>query len=215
MTKLVIFDLDGTLLNTLEDLSAAANAALVCCGFATRTREEIQSFLGNGVVKLLMRALPVGQQTPENIARIKQSFFIYYGTHLWDYTQPYDGIVALLGQLQHRKIKMAVASNKYQLATERLIKHFFPQVPFYSILGQREGHPIKPHPAVVQDIFTQAKVDPAEVLYVGDSETDMQTAANAKVRACGVLWGFRSREILESYSPTYLISHPQELLRVI
>lgn len=213
MTKLVIFDLDGTLLNTLSDLAAAANAALVRCGFAARTVDEVQRFVGNGVEKLLYRALPDGHQTPENLIRMKRAFFTYYDGHLWDKTYPYPGIADLLTRLQQRGILLAVASNKYQRAVEKLVEHFFPSVSFAAVLGQQDGLPTKPDPAMVYQILARAGVPAADALYVGDSEVDMQTAQNAGLRACGVLWGFRSRAVLEKYHPVYLVNQPQILLK--
>ena len=212
MIKLVIFDLDGTLLNTLKDLAVAANAALRVCGFPPRSEQEIQHFVGNGVAKLLERALPPGSQTPENLARLKQAFFDDYDAHLWTHTTLYPGIENLLTGLAARKILLAVASNKYQRATARLIGHFFPHIPFVSVCGQRENVPTKPHPQIITDILQTACVLPSETLYVGDSAVDMQTAQNAGVKACGVTWGFRSREELAAFSPELLADSPQDIL---
>lgn len=211
MTQLVIFDLDGTLLNTLADLAAAANAALQACGFKARSIQEVQLFVGNGVEKLLLRALPENQKTPENLARMKHAFFTYYDAHLWEFTHPYPGIVALLEKLHAQGIGLAVASNKYQRATERLVSHFFPTLSFAAVLGQREGVPTKPHPHIVREILKQAQVSPADAWYVGDSEVDMQTAANSGVRACGVLWGFRSEEELLVFRPACVVRTVAEL----
>lgn len=215
MIKLVIFDLDGTLLNTLADLAAAANAALVRCGFAPRRTEEVQQFVGNGVEKLLWRALPQVCRTPEQVARMKQAFFAYYDSHLWDHTLPYPSIGPVLQQLSARGVQLAVASNKYQHATQQLVQHFFPQIPFVAVLGQQEGFPTKPDPYMVHTVMARAHVPAQHVLYVGDSDVDMQTAARAAVQACGVLWGFRTREVLESYHPDYLISSPEELPGIV
>lgn len=212
---LVIFDLDGTLLNTLDDLSAAANHALTQCGFAPRSVEECRKFVGNGVTKLLERALPDGHKTSENVTRMKTAFFAYYDKHLADTTYPYDGICEALAALQARGVKLAVASNKYQAATAQLIAHFFPSVSFAAVLGQREGVPVKPHPQIVQDILAAANETCEHTLYVGDSDVDMQTAQNAGVRACGVTWGFRSRESLAACHPAYLIDNPKELLEIL
>lgn len=209
---LVIFDLDGTLLDTIDDLAAAANHALSVCGFAVRSVEECRQFVGNGVTKLLERALPDGRKTSENLAAMHEAFFNYYDAHLADHTQPYEGITQLLTHLQARGIKLAVASNKYQRATERLIQHFFPQISFACVLGQRENIPEKPHPQIVQDILTAAHETPENTLYVGDSDVDMQTAQNAGVKACGVTWGFRSREVLSAYKPAYLVDEPVQIL---
>lgn len=212
---LVIFDLDGTLLNTLRDLSAAANHALAVCGFPPRTEQECCRFVGNGVGKLLERALPDGDKTSENLARMKKAFFDYYDVHLTDFTRPYAGIGKTLEALQARGVKLAVASNKYQRATSKLMTHFFPQITFASVLGQQDGIPTKPHPFMVEQLLKTTGELRTGTLYVGDSDVDMLTAQNAGVTACGVTWGFRSREVLATYSPAYLIDKPEQLLEII
>jgi len=212
---IVIFDLDGTLLNTIDDLATAANAALVSGGFAKRSLEECQSFVGNGIMKLLERALPDGEQTAQNVARIRPAFFSYYDAHLTDFTRPYTGIAQLLKQLCARGIKLAVASNKYQSATEKLIKHFFAGISFTAVLGQRENVPIKPDAQVVREILSLAGETEKTCLYIGDSDVDMQTARNAGVRACAVTWGFRKREVLEKYNPDFYADIPADILRFL
>lgn len=211
---LIIFDLDGTLLNTIDDLSAAANHALTSCGFAPRTIDECRQFVGNGVTKLLERALPEHARNPANVSRLRASFFAYYDAHLWDHTFPYHGMGEVLTALQTRDIKLAIASNKYQAATERLIAHFFPQISFTVVLGQRENVPVKPHPQIVQDILAAAYETPAHTVYVGDSDVDMQTAQNAGVKACAVTWGFRTRDLLATYHPAYIMDSPAQLLDI-
>lgn len=214
-TKLVIFDLDGTLLNSVADLATAANQALEKLGFPLRTEEACRSFVGNGVGKLLERALPQGYKTEEWLQKLRPIFFDYYDQHLWDHTLPYEGISSLLETLQNQGVLMGIASNKYQTATERLARHFFPQVRFSGILGQREGIPVKPDPQIVEELVSLSAVDKETVLYVGDSEVDVQTAKNAKVKVCAVTWGFRSCEELLSFSPDFVISHPKELLDIV
>lgn len=215
MIQLAIFDLDGTLLNTLDDLAYAANAALSACGFAPRSLQEVQAFIGNGVEKLLFRALPDGQKTPENLTRVKRAFLDYYFAHIWEHTRPYDGITQTLSALHTRGIRLAVASNKYLPATEKLLAHFFASIPFVAVLGQQDNVPLKPDPAMVHTVLSRAHVAAENTLYVGDSDIDMQTAHRAGVHACGVLWGFRTREVLQTYHPDYLIETPRELLSVI
>ena len=210
--KLIIFDLDGTLLNTLQDLAAAANAALKACGFPVRMEQEVQHFVGNGVSKLLERALPDGAKTPDNLARLKASFLAHYDAHLWTNTMPYLGIEDLLRELTVRHVQVAVASNKYQSATERLVKHFFPHIPFAVVFGQRPDVPIKPNPQIVFDILHACGAQAADALYVGDSAVDMQTAQNAGVKACGVAWGFRPEEELVAFKPLLIAKKPQEIL---
>ena len=212
MKKLVIFDLDGTLLDTIADLAESANHALKQLGYPTRDVEKIRTFVGNGVNKLLFRALPDEEKTEENMMRMRTHFVPYYDAHNADLSAPYPGIVALLEELQAKGLRMAVASNKYQEATVKLVKHYFPMIDFVEVLGQREGINVKPDPTIVFDILQKAGVSKEETLYVGDSGVDMQTAINAGVDAVGVTWGFRSRTELESFHPMGLIDKAEELL---
>ena len=212
MKKLVIFDLDGTLLDTIADLAESANHALKQLGYPTRDVETIRTFVGNGVNKLLFRALPDEEKTEENMMRMRTHFVPYYDAHNADLSAPYPGIVALLEELQAKGLRMAVASNKYQEATVKLVKHYFPMIDFVEVLGQREGINVKPDPTIVFDILKKAGVSKEETLYVGDSGVDMQTAINAGVDAIGVTWGFRPRTELEDFHPMGLIDQAEELL---
>lgn len=213
--KIAIFDLDGTLLNTIADLASAANHALEALGFPRRSEEECRQFVGNGVTKLLERALPEGSKTPGQVERMREEFFKYYDEHLWDATFVYPGMTELLDALQARGVMLAVASNKYQSATERLVKHFFPQIQFLDVLGQRDGVPVKPDPDIVYELLLSAGTKKEDVLYVGDSDVDMQTAKNAGVRVCAVTWGFRTRELLETFHPDFITGNPQDILTMI
>ena len=215
MKKLVIFDLDGTLLDTIADLAESANYALKQLGYPTHDVETIRTFVGNGINKLLERALPPHEQTEENVMRMRSHFVPYYDVHNADLSSPYPGIVNLLEDLQAKGIQIAVASNKYQAATVKLVKQYFPDIDFVEILGQREGINVKPDPTIVFDILKKAKVSCEETLYVGDSGVDMQTAINAGVDAVGVTWGFRPRAELESFRPMGLIDKAKELLDFI
>lgn len=212
MKKLVIFDLDGTLLNTIADLAAATNQALQHYGYPTHEVEAYRFFVGNGINKLFERALPETERTEENILKIRSQFVPYYDTHNADLSRPYPGIPELLRTLQQKGIKIAVASNKYQAATRKLIAHYFPEINFVEVLGQREGIPAKPDPSIVNEIRIKAGVNEKEILYVGDSNVDMQTARNAGVTALGVAWGFRPRTELEALHPAYIIENAEELL---
>ena len=212
MKKLVIFDLDGTLLDTIADLAGATNYALAQLGYPTHDTDAIRTFVGNGINKLLERALPANDQTEENVMRMRAHFVPYYDAHNADLSSPYPGIEALLQSLQEKGIEIAVASNKYQEATTKLVKHYFPTIQFAEVLGQRENIPVKPHPTIVFDILNKTGIDKKDVLYVGDSGVDMQTAQNAGVNAIGVTWGFRSREELEDLHPLAIIDKAEELL---
>ena len=215
MKKLVIFDLDGTLLNTIADLAAAANYALQQLGYPTHPVDTIRTYVGNGINKLLERSLPEAERNEENVLRLRGHFVPYYDKHNADLSCPYPGIVALLEELQHRGVMIAVASNKYQTATAELVKHYFPTVDFIEVLGQREGIAVKPDPTIVFDILKKTKALPEEVLYVGDSGVDMQTAINSGVDAVGVTWGFRPKAELESFCPKGIIDIADELLAFI
>ena len=215
MKKLVIFDLDGTLLDTIADLAESTNHALKQLGYPTHNVETIRTFVGNGINKLLERALPLQKQTEENVRLMRSHFVPYYDAHNADLSSPYPGIVHLLEDLQEKGTMIAVASNKYQEATVKLVKHYFPTINFIEILGQREGINVKPDPSIVFDILQKANVNKEEVLYVGDSGVDMQTAINAGVDAVGVTWGFRPRTELEGFQPMGLIDKAEELLGFI
>lgn len=213
--KLVIFDLDGTLLNTLGDLTQSVNHALRECGVhITHDKETIRTFVGNGIGKLLERSLPQECRNEAGLNRMRDEFFPYYDQHSAELTEPYPGVVALLQQLQEHGFLIAIASNKYQEATERLVHHYFPNINFACIYGQRHNVPIKPHPQIVLDIIKEAGVVPEQVLYIGDSGVDMQTAHNAQVDAVGVTWGFRSTEELESYHPIAIVDSAAQILTI-
>ncbi|MCD8177858.1 MAG: HAD family hydrolase [Tannerellaceae bacterium] len=215
MKKLVIFDLDGTLLDTVADLAHSTNYALEKCGFPTRPVSEYKFFVGNGINKLFERALPEDARTEENILKIRSYFIPYYNEHNMDASGPYPGIVELLHTLQDNGIRLAVASNKYQAATEMLVKHYFGNFTFIGILGQREGIPVKPDPSIVYDILKKAGVSKEETLYVGDSGVDMQTAQNAGITSAGVTWGFRPRTELEENGAGFIVNSAEEIIRLL
>lgn len=204
MKQLVIFDLDGTLLNTIADLAQSTNHALARLGYPTHPTDAYRLMVGNGINKLFERALPEGEKTQENIMRVRAEFLPHYDAHNADLSCPYPAIPELLAHLQEAGIKIAVASNKYQRATEKLVAHYFPLIQFAAVLGQREGIAVKPDPAIVHDILRTSGIDAAHTLYVGDSGVDMQTALNAGVTACGVTWGFRSQSELEAFHPAFI-----------
>lgn len=213
--ELIVFDLDGTLLNTIGDLAVACNAVLAVRGLPQHSYEEYCHFVGNGIMRLVERALPEPLRTPENVALVRADFVKYYTEHIDIYTKPYDGIPELLAGLVARGVQIAVASNKFQAGTEKLIRLFFPGVPFVAVLGQREGVPLKPDPAVVNEILAQTGVAKEQVLYVGDSGIDMQTAAAAGVRSVGVTWGFRSREELFESGAGHIVDRPEEIIKLL
>ena len=214
MKKLVIFDLDGTLLNTIADLANSTNYALKVLGYPIHEPDKYNFMVGNGINKLFERALPDGEKTEENVLRVRQEFVPYYDQHNADKSRPYPGVTELLETLQTAGMQLAVASNKYQAATEKLIAHYFPNIKFTAVFGQREGIPVKPDPIIVKEILQIAKVQEEETLYVGDSGVDMQTAINAGVTSCGVTWGFRPRTELEEFNPDYIVDRAEEILKL-
>ena len=215
MKRLVIFDLDGTLVNTIADLAQSTNHALQELGYPTHAEEEYKMMVGNGINKLFERALPEGEKTEENVLRVRQRFIPYYNDHNTDLSRPYPGMHELLRLLRGKGIKTAVASNKYQEATERVIGHFFRDIDFSSVYGQRDGIPVKPDPTIVLQSAEAAGIALGDALYVGDSCVDMQTGQNAKVETCGVSWGFRPRAELERYRPQHIVDNAAELKDII
>lgn len=215
MKRLIIFDLDGTLLNTIADLAQSTNHALHALGYPTHEESAYNFMVGNGINKLFERALPEGEKNEENVLRVRKEFIPYYDVHNADKSRPYPGISELLEQLQAKGLQIAVASNKYQAATEKLIAHYFPGIRFTAVFGQREGVNVKPDPTIVEDILAIAKVAKEDVLYVGDSGVDMQTAINAGVTSCGVTWGFRPRAELESFQPDNIVDKAADILKLI
>lgn len=216
MTKLIIFDLDGTLIDTRTDIANACNHALEQCGFPQRDIEEYNMLVGRGIDNLFRGAMPASEVNEENVARMRSLFVPYYNEHGCDWTRPYDGIMDILEVLKDKGLHFAVASNKYQEGTQSLVEKFFGKYDFVKILGQREGRPIKPDPQIVDEAMEGVPgIRKDEVIYVGDSNVDMETGINAGVRTIGVTWGFRTREELEAYSPYALIDHPMQIVEFI
>lgn len=213
--KLVIFDLDGTLLNTITDLAKACNYALEKLGFPTHQEDAYKIFVGNGIDILFERALPENFKSDDYVQKMRGYFVPYYNEHSKDFTAPYPGIIELLRELKKNNIKIAVASNKYHEATLEVVENYFPEIEFDVVFGHRNGYQPKPHPAIVLDILEICKIENKQnVLYVGDTSVDMNTAKNAEIPAVGVTWGFRSEEELRSCNPDFIIHQPIELLSV-
>lgn len=213
-TELVIFDLDGTLLNSIEDLAMSTNYALRQNGYPEHAPAQYRYFVGNGITKLIERALPEEARNTETITHIRSQFIAYYRQHKTDYTRPYPGIVQLLETLRSANIKLAVASNKYHQGTVELVHHFFHDGLFDIVLGQRESIPVKPDPAIVREILAQTQSTPEHTLYVGDSGVDMQTAANSGLTSIGVTWGFRPRQELQENNACHIVDCPEEIIPI-
>ena len=211
--ELVIFDLDGTLLNTLDDLADSANLALSEAGFPTHSREDIRRYIGNGVARLLRRAAPEGtdEQTIDNMIK---RFKVIYMEHLNVHTRPFPGVIELLDRLNAAGIKTAVNSNKIDAASQSLCRHHFGNR-LDMVLGERDGIPRKPAPDGAKLIMETLGVDPENTLYVGDGDADLLTAKNAGIDSAWVSWGFRKREELEGIEIPHAFDTIDELSEYI
>ena len=205
-----IFDLDGTLLDTLDDLAASTNYALHQHGMPQHSRDEVRMFVGNGVGRLIARAVP--ENTPvETYEQVLQTFREHYLVHGLDRTKPYPGIMPLLRDLKQRGKLIAVVSNKFYAATQELCTHFFGPLVDVAI-GEREDIRRKPAPDTVNEALRQLHADRASAAYIGDSDVDIATARNSAMPCISVLWGFRDRQFLIDNGATCLVSSPQEIL---
>ena len=208
--QLAIFDLDGTLLDTLEDLADSANYIMRSFGHPERTISEIRSFVGNGIRKLIERSAP--KDTPvEEVDRMLEQFKVYYGEHCADKTKPYDGIIELLQKLQKQGIKLAVVSNKADYAVKALCEQYFCGY-FDEAVGEREGIARKPAPDTVYEVLKNLQIDKSQAVYIGDSEVDVQTAKNAEMDCIAVNWGFRDVDVLKAAGAEVIVSDPAGLL---
>ena len=213
--QLIIFDLDGTLLNTIGDLAVGCDHMLTLRGLPTHSYEEYCTFVGNGIMRLVERALPEELRTEEYVKAARRDFVEFYIDNIDNHTVPYEGMVDLVERLQSAGAKLAVASNKFQAGTEKLIRKFFPTIEWVEICGNREGVPLKPDTALVDMIIEKAGVERKNCTMVGDSAVDIQTARNAAIRSVGVSWGFRSREELEQAGADHIADTVEELTTLL
>lgn len=214
MIKSIIFDLDGTLLNTIEDLANACNYALTVLGYETHEVEKYKTFVGNGRYKLVERILPEDSRNSKNIEKALELFDDYYEKHMIDMTRPYDGIMSMLDNLIDKGINIAVVSNKpHEFATEVVKKYFGDK--FKVVYGHMKNTKEKPDPWAVLEVIREFNVDKDECLYIGDSEVDINTAKNAGVKSVGVEWGFRGRGELEAEGATYIVENPEQILEIL
>jgi len=213
MIKAVIFDLDGTLLNTLEGLRDSTNFALRHFGYAPRTLDDIRQFVGNGVAKLIERAIPNGKSNPDYNECLKL-FKENYSKTMNKTTRPYDGVLDVLKELRAKNIKIAVLSNKFDSAVKELCEKYFDGLVDIA-MGESAATPPKPDPKGTNAILTQLNLTPEQTLFVGDSEVDAKTAKNADITCIGVLWGFRSQEVLQKEGVKILIDKPEELIQYL
>lgn len=214
MIKAVIFDLDGTIADTLQDLAFGANYVLEQNGYETHETEKYKIFVGNGIPKLIERILPQDARTDRNLKDIKKQFIEYYGAHYCDKTKPYEGVVDMLVQLKEKGIKFAVVTNKAQAMADAVVNKLFGDG-FCTVYGQREDMPTKPDPTLTHLAMQELGAKPDECLFVGDSNVDIITALNSGAYPVGVLWGFRSEEELKAAGAKAIISHPAQLLELL
>lgn len=213
MYDTIIFDLDGTLLNTLDDLCDSTNYALERHGYPQRTLAEVRRFVGNGIRKLIERALPAEVSEAE-FERVFGDFKEHYQAHCNDKTGPYDGILPLLEELKMRGYKTGIASNKDKTAVQKLNGIYFEGL-IDAAAGAADGIPVKPNPRMVNLMLEELGSDKEYALYVGDSQVDVQTASNAGLDLVAVLWGFRDRDELEDAGAVRFIDEPMELLECL
>lgn len=214
MYHTVIFDLDGTILDTIEDLAGAGNWVCRKNGWPEHSVEEFKAMVGHGIPNLVAKFSPAEFRSPLLVVNTLAQFTAYYGEHNMDKTAPYPGIPELLGRLKAAGVQMAVYSNKADEFSRVIVEHYFPGV-FQLVRGKVHGMPVKPDPAGIHGVMKELDADPAETLFVGDSSVDIQTGHNAGMRTCGVTWGFRSRASLEEAGAEYLADTAAELEQVI
>lgn len=209
----ILFDLDGTLADTLDDIAASVNWALARNDVAPHPPDAYRTLVGEGVSRLVERALPAERQHLH--AAVLEDLRTHYTDHMLDRTRPYAGIPELLDALAARGLPMAVLSNKPELATRWMVDRLFARWPFAAVTGERSGVPHKPDPAAAIGIARDLSVDPARVLYLGDTSTDMETAVGAGMFGVGALWGFRDRAELEAHGASAVVAHPREVLPLV
>ena len=210
--RLVIFDLDGTLLDTIDDLKEAVNHAMGLRGFPTFTRDEVMAMVGHGARNLMRQALPIGHKDDNTVDAAYNDFKAYYITHIDVYTKPFPGIQDLLAKLDQEGVLLAVASNKFQEGTEHLIKEFFTETPFVAVLGGRPNYPLKPDPEIVTEVLRKTGTEKKDAVMVGDSDTDMETAANGGITGIAVNWGYRNMSSIENLKVANSIEELKQIL---
>ena len=212
--KLAIFDLDGTLLNTIGDLADAVDYVMRSRNLPEHTNAEYRQMVGGGIKRLVERALPEELSTNEQyVEECVMQFRRYYVDNIDRHTVPYEGMPELLGKLQSMGMKLAVASNKFQHGTDRLVAKFFGDIEFVAVEGNREGAPLKPDPAIINNILSKAGIDGNDAVMIGDSGIDIRTAAAAGIDSIGVSWGFRFAEELYEAGATNVATTMEELER--
>jgi len=211
----VIFDLDGTLLNTIDDICDSLNIALESQGFRTYNSEETKAFVGSGVKIMVERALGLQDYDEETFEKVRATYMKEYALRQAIKTRPYEGTIDLLIELKKRGIKIGLLSNKPHQDTLRVVDFYFGLDKFDVVLGQREGIPVKPDPTALFELIDLLKTTKDKCIFVGDSDVDMMTANNGEIKKIGVLWGFRTIDVLKSKNADYIVSSADEILSII
>jgi phosphoglycolate phosphatase len=214
MYRYVIFDLDGTLLNTIDDLTDAGNWVCRNHGWPTHTVEEYKRFVGNGMAQLAIRFVPEDWQTPERLQAVLEEFMPYYDQHKADKTAPYPGVPQALERLKAAGVSMAVLTNKADQLAGPVVEHYYPGV-FPYVQGALPGYPTRPDPTLLHRLMERMGATAEDTLFVGDSNVDIRTAKNGGLTGCGVLWGFRSRQELEAEGADFMVEDPEQLVDLI
>ncbi len=215
MIKLVVFDLDGTLVDSVYDLADSVNYVLERNGYKTHATDKYYRFVGSGTLKLVERALKGMTDDEKVILKLHDEFLVYYSKHCLDKTKAYDGISELLHKLSEMKVGISVASNKTDVFTKEIVSKLFSDIDFLKVSGKTENVPKKPDPQIVFDIMEFADVKACETLYVGDSDVDVLTGHNAGLLVCGCEWGFRGREELVNAGSDFIVNKPDEIIGII
>lgn len=210
--KAVLFDLDGTLINSLEDLANATNYAMGCFGFEAKPAENYNNYAGSGVYIMIKRALQPKVVSDAMLKKIRNIFFDYYSEHYADKTFVYDGFLQLVADLKCRGIKVACVTNKVHKVAQDIISHYFGS--FDAVYGQRDDIPIKPDPFLVQKTLAEFKISANECLFVGDSDVDMKTALNSGTVGIGVKWGFHTEDELRQAGASFIVNTPSQILEL-
>ena len=213
--KIVIFDLDGTLLNTLDDLTYSTNFALEQFGYPSKSREDVRNYVGNGVSKLIQRAIPSGKSNP-NFETCLSLFKANYEQNMYNKTAPYEGVIELLNYLKIKGIKIAVVSNKFDAAVKELCQRYFPNlIDMVSGENEAEGVRKKPAPDSVFRVLKEFNLTSDDAIYVGDSEVDIQTALNSNLPCISVTWGYKDRDFLSDNGAEIIVDSPDEIVRYL
>ena len=218
MKKLIIFDLDGTVLNTIGGIGSACNEMLAHFGLPTWKLSDYEKFVGDGSRMLIKRALPADKAADEAFVDAARDVYLkFYRANLARETHPYEGMPELLGELQDKGFTLAVASNKFDDGAKFLVPHFYPQIRWAAVEGQKPGGPLKPAPGIIDDAIANSLpgIDRSEILYIGDCEVDIQSAERAGLNYVLCTWGFRRRVDLEIAGANHLIDKPSELLQYL